>query len=245
MSSYILYSALLLGFAGSFHCLGMCGPIVLGMLGQGSQDKSKNRLTGYLLYFSGKTITYGLLGALFGLFGHGLVLAGFQQVLSVVMGSIMLLLVFVSIFRVSWFHSNRATIFLQNKLVPAFGWILQRTSIWSSFLIGLLNGLLPCGLVYIGLTAAVATGHFVQSAEYMLLFGVGTIPVMLAFVIFSGQLSYALKSKLKQVTPVLMALVGTILVLRGLNLGIPYISPLLDSLMLTGDRSIEAIPCHP
>jgi sulfite exporter TauE/SafE len=214
------------------------------MAGTGAAGRPYQRVFGYLLYFSGKTITYGLLGFVFGLFGHGLVLAGFQQILSVVMGSIMLLLVALSIFKSTMFHSNKATVYLQNKLVPAFGQLLSNRTFFSPSLIGMLNGLLPCGLVYIGLTAAVATGNALHSFLYMLLFGLGTIPVMLAFVIFTGQLSITWRVRLRQLTPVLMALVGTILVLRGLNLGIPYISPLLDSLMLSGDRGTEAIPCH-
>ena len=245
MSPFLIYSALLLGFAGSFHCLGMCGPVALSMAGRYNQEQPSKRLIGYLLYFSGKTITYAILGLLFGVFGHGLVLAGFQQGLSVVMGSVMLLLVFMSIFKTAWFHSNKATVYLQNKLVPAFGLLLRQRSFITPYFIGMLNGLLPCGLVYIGLTAAVSTGHFFQAATYMLLFGLGTIPVMLLFVIFTGQLSYSWRLRLRQVTPVLMALVGTILVLRGLDLGIPYISPLLDSLMLAGERGTEAVNCHP
>ena len=245
MNSFLVYSALLLGFAGSFHCLGMCGPVALGMAGRNVTQKKALRFAGYTLYFIGKTITYGILGIVFGLFGHGLVLGGFQQTLSVVMGSVMLFLVIISFLKSTWFHANKATIYLQNKLVPAFGTLLKRRSFITPFLIGLINGLLPCGLVYIGLTAAVATGHTFQAGLYMILFGLGTIPVMLAFIVFTGQLSYAWRFRLRQLTPVLMAIVGTILVVRGLNLGIPYLSPLLDSLMIVGDRGAEAVPCHP
>jgi sulfite exporter TauE/SafE len=99
--------------------------------------------------------------------------------------------------------------------------------------------------VYIGLTASVATGNALYAALYMILFGAGTIPVMLAFTVFTGQLGFSWRNRIRQLTPVLMALMGTILVLRGLNLGIPYISPLLDALMIQGDRGAEAAGCHP
>ena len=99
--------------------------------------------------------------------------------------------------------------------------------------------------MYIGLTASVATGNAMQAALYMILFGAGTIPVMLAFTVFTGQLGFTWRTRIRQLTPVLMALMGTILVLRGLNLGIPYISPLLDSLMIQGDKGAEAVGCHP
>ncbi len=246
MPLFVIYSALLLGFAGSFHCIGMCGPIALSISGRpGAGTSMVGKMGGYLSYFLGKTLTYGILGMIFGLFGQGLVLAGFQQALSVAMGSVMLLLVIISLVKTSWFHSNKATVFLQNKLIPAFGYLLKKPGSFTPFLLGLVNGLLPCGLVYIGLTAAVATGHALQASLYMLLFGAGTIPTMLAFTVFAGQLSFSWRTKLRQLTPVLMAIVGSILILRGLNLGIPYVSPLLDSLMITGNRGSEGVECHP
>jgi uncharacterized protein len=243
MSPVIYFSALILGFAGSFHCLGMCGPIALSISGRNANYP--NRFFPHLLYFTGKTATYGLMGLLFGLFGQGLVLAGWQQGLSIAMGVIMLLLVLVSLFKAPWFHQNPATTWLQNKLVPVFGMLFRRQGISTSFFLGLLNGLLPCGLVYIGLTAAVATGNAVSAGLFMVVFGLGTMPVMLAFLIFTRQLSYNLRTKLRQLTPALMTIVGTILILRGLDLGIPYISPLLDSLMITSGRGAEVVPCHP
>jgi uncharacterized protein len=108
-----------------------------------------------------------------------------------------------------------------------------------------LNGLLPCGLVYIGLSAAVATGNTINAAMYMGLFGLATVPVMLSFMIFSGQFTLALRNQLNKVAPVLIGVMGMILVLRGLNLGIPYLSPVIDALMLPADRSLEAVGCHP
>jgi uncharacterized protein len=123
MYAILLSGAFLLGFAGSFHCLGMCGPIALSISGRSDNDAT--RFLHHLLYFSGKTFTYGSLGLLFGLFGQGLVLAGWQQGLSIAMGVIMLLLVLVSIFKTSWLHKNSATNWLQNKLIPAFGHLFK------------------------------------------------------------------------------------------------------------------------
>lgn len=243
MQPFLIYSAFLLGFAGSFHCMGMCGPIALGF--SGAKTEGKSQLQHYLLYFSGKTITYGLLGLVFGLFGQGLVLAGLQRGLSVMMGIVMLLLVIISIFKSEWFHRNPATLWVQEKIIPLFGKLIKTNGAGSSIGLGLLNGLLPCGLVYIGLTAAIATGSALQAATYMLIFGLGTIPLMLGFVLFTLQISYVWKVRLRKLTPVLMTLIGTLLILRGLNLGIPYVSPLMDSLMMTGARGAEVVPCHP
>lgn len=131
MSPVIYISALLLGFAGSFHCLGMCGPIALSISGRNAN--AGNRFLPHLLYFTGKTLTYGLMGLLFGLFGQGLVMAGWQQGLSIAMGVIMLLLVLVSLFKSPWFHQNPATTWLQNKLIPVFGLLFKRQGIPASF----------------------------------------------------------------------------------------------------------------
>ncbi|HSK13889.1 MAG TPA: sulfite exporter TauE/SafE family protein [Phnomibacter sp.] len=242
MFTVVTISAFLLGFAGSFHCMGMCGPIALGISGRGASGIGWLH---HLLYFIGKTFTYTLLGLVFGIFGQGLVLAGLQQALSITMGGIMLLLVAVSLFRASWFHQNVLTLWVQDHLLPIFGRLLHRHGLSSSMGLGMLNGLLPCGLVYIGLTAAVATGMAWYAAWYMLVFGLGTIPVMFSFLVFTRQLGYQWRVRLRQLTPVLMAVVGTILVLRGMNLGIPYLSPLMDALSLTGDRGAEAAGCHP
>ncbi len=243
MSPLIYISAWVLGFAGSFHCLGMCGPVALSISAR--QADGDNRFLQNLLYFGGKTTTYGLLGLLFGLFGQGLVMAGWQQGLSIAMGGLMLLLVVVSVFKSPWFHQNPATNWMQNKLVPAFGALFGRRGPFATFLLGLLNGLLPCGLVYIGITAAIATGNALNAGLYMVMFGLGTMPMMLAFLIFSRQLSFNWRNRLRRLTPALMVIVGTILILRGLDLGIPYISPLLDSLMITAGPGKEAVPCHP
>lgn len=244
MSLFLIYSALILGFAGSFHCIGMCGPIALGIVGR-SNGSISTRTWHHLLYFGGKTFTYMVMGMLFGLFGHGLVLAGLQQTLSVIMGGVMLFLAFIYLFKTTSFHQNRLSSSIQNKLVPLFSNLLERPGKFTPFSLGLLNGLLPCGLVYIGLSAAVATGNTAYASIYMGLFGLATVPVMLAFMIFSGQFTLALRNQLNKVAPVLIGVMGMILVLRGLNLGIPYLSPVIDALMIPADRSAEAVGCHP
>jgi uncharacterized protein len=244
LSLFLIYSALVLGFAGSFHCLGMCGPIALGIAGRAKGNLATQSWL-HLLYFAGKTLTYMGMGFLFGMFGHGLVLAGLQQTLSVVMGAIMLVLAFFYISKTTSFHHNHLTNLMQNKLVPLFSRLLSRPGVLTPFYLGLLNGLLPCGLVYIGLSAAVATGNTINAAMYMGLFGLATVPVMLSFMIFSGQFTLALRNQLNKVAPVLIGVMGMILVLRGLNLGIPYLSPVIDALMLPADRSLEAVGCHP
>ena len=96
-------------------------------------------------------------------------------------------------------------------------------------MIGLLNGMLPCGLVYIALAASIVTGNFIESALYMGIFGLGTFPIMFA-IAYSGRIFNArVRQKLYKVVPVFVILLGTLFILRGLNLGIPYVSPQINA----------------
>jgi len=107
--------------------------------------------------------------------------------------------------------------------------------------IGFLNGFLPCGLVYIAVFGAIAAGNIAQGSLYMVLFGAGTIPLMTTAVYFSGFLKGNRKQKIQKLIPVFVVLMGTLFILRGLGLGIPYISP-KPVLEVAASSSIE---CHP
>ena len=217
----MLLSAFLMGFLGSFHCIGMCGPIVLALPGQGMLYK--------VTYNVGRTITYTLLGGLIGLVGEGFAVVGMQQSLSIGVGVFMLVIIVFTKYK----HFDLPTRGFINKLYLSvkrgLGPLLKSKSIFSPVLIGVLNGLLPCGLVYAAMFAALSMGSVVNSASYMLFFGLGTIPIMLGLGIFSGFITPVLRTKLNKVVPYFLALVAIILILRGMNLGIPYISPKLDS----------------
>jgi len=243
MSGFLIWSALGIGFAGSFHCMGMCGPLAMGITMPGKAGQTPFASIGY---FVGKTFTYGLLGLIFGFFGQQFKLAGMQQALSVTMGILMLLFVLFTIAKPALFHQNKFTNWVNNRLTPVFSILFkQRNGVGTPVLFGMLNGLLPCGLVYFGLTAAIATGDVYQSAVFMLLFGLGTMPVMFVFLFLSRQFGYRFRLFFLRATPYVMALLGVVLVLRGLDLGIPYISPVLESLSLAPDRHGEIIKCHP
>ena len=110
-------------------------------------------------------------------------------------------------------------------LKSGFGALLRRRTLGSLGLMGLLNGLLPCGLVYAACTGAAATGSLGSGAAYMALFGLGTVPLMLGIGLSGKALPIALRFKLQQLAPLSLAVVGALLVLRGLALGIPYLSP--------------------
>lgn len=234
----LIWSGFIVGMLGSLHCVGMCGPIALALpVGAGSQ---LHVLAGRLLYNVGRVITYGLLGAASGLIGRTIAMAGFQQTLSWVAGSLIILAVIVPV-RI-W-----------KKLLPysvtawTSGWIYRlwqrffsRASAASLLVIGLLNGFLPCGLVYVALGAATVTGTPSNAALYMLFFGVGTIPVMFATSLFGPVMGPNFRRRLTFVLPIATVALGLILILRGMSLGIPYVSPKLDQQTIAGDAPC----CH-
>jgi sulfite exporter TauE/SafE len=243
MSTVVFLSAFILGLGGSFHCMGMCGPLALSITLPSAGQKAG--FFSYSQYFLGKTLTYTLLGLIFGFFGKQIALAGWQQGLSVFGGVFMILLALFSVAKPAAFHQNALTEKLNQFILPFFGKVLQqKSSLFAPFWMGLLNGLLPCGLVYIGLAGAVATAEPLSAALFMLVFGVGTMPVLLMFLVVSGNLGYAFRINLKKATPVIMSVMGVLLILRGLDLGIPFISPLSDALALPVSRSGEAVGCH-
>lgn len=222
-----LWPALTLGFLGSFHCVGMCGPIALALPLNRSSFFSK--FFGALLYNFGRALTYALMGGLFGLIGQSLVLAGYQKALSITLGVAILLMVLlpssvVTRFRItSFIYSYIGTV--KQKLAILF----QRSSYSSLFFIGTLNGLLPCGLVYLGIAGAIATGNSLQGSFFMFLFGLGTIPAMLSLTLLSSSISLNFRNKIRKAVPIFVVLMAVLLILRGLNLGIPYVSPVMSS----------------
>jgi sulfite exporter TauE/SafE len=219
----IILEALVIGLVGSLHCAGMCGPIALAL--PLNRKNALTKIVGTLSYNWGKMLTYGLLGLVFGLFGQGLMLAGFQQWVSIILGAIMIVSVFFPVL-----FKNKA---LFDKLVSGFvSKMLGRlrslfaiSSYQSLFLIGLLNGLLPCGLVYIAIAGAIETQNALNGSIYMLAFGLGTAPMLSAIAYLSSSLSNRIRQKLNKIIPVFVVLIGILFILRGLNLGIPYISP--------------------
>jgi uncharacterized protein len=222
----IFIAALLSGLIGSLHCLGMCGPIVL-MLPVGATFKGGFILS-RLTYNFGRVITYAILGAICGLLGHLVILAGYQQVLSIAVGAI-ILLAFIIPRRFIRKISPSIIRNFTDKLSGLWKKLLNSPKAISLFVIGLLNGLLPCGLVYVALAAASTTGDAINGLLYMTLFGLGTIPLMLIFSLFSGLLPNRIRLWAPKLIPIAAIALAILLILRGLSLGIPYISPNLQS----------------
>lgn len=215
-------AAFVLGIAGSAHCLGMCGPIALAVPSPGPGRCSRAIST--LVLNTGRLTTYGLLGAAIGAFGHGLRLAGLREGVSIIAGALLLLSVIAPAALQRWSPSGRLTASL-GSLRVMFARNLRRTAPEALFLTGALNGLLPCGLVHASLLGAVTMGGPVQGALFMAFFGLGTWPALLALRMSGGLIGLRQRTGLRKASPVIVSVLAVLLILRGLGLGIPYLSP--------------------
>ncbi|MBT7095045.1 MAG: sulfite exporter TauE/SafE family protein [Bacteroidetes bacterium] len=217
----IYISALVLGLMGSFHCVGMCGPIAISLPLKGNNYGQK--ILGGSLYNLGRTFTYGIMGGFFGLIGQGFQMIGFQKWISIVMGALMVMSIITpAIFRKANIGNND---FLTGPLRKAIGRLFTNRSYGGLFVIGLLNGLLPCGLVYLAIAGAIGTGNAISGVLYMLLFGLGTLPMLLAINLAGNIVSLSFRNRINNVIPYLVVVIGLIFILRGLSLGIPFLSP--------------------
>lgn len=229
-----ILTGLSIGFLGSFHCIGMCGPIALSL--PVHQQYGIRKYGSIALYNTGRAFTYAVLGLLFGLLGSQFRLWGFQQFISITAGALILLVVFS---RFSFANRIRWLAWLNLKVQDALGRLLRSPKHPGSyFYIGILNGLLPCGLVYVAMAAALATTDIIRGSLLMLSFGLGTIPVMAGLMIFGHLISVPVRQQINRAVPYLVGLMAIILILRGLNLGIPYLSPKME----TGTHQVEC--CH-
>ncbi len=232
----MLFPAFLLGLISSFHCVGMCGPLAMALPVQHFSAAQKS--VSIFLYHAGRIVTYTFLGVFFGILGRHIFIAGFQQWGSIILGSIVLIIVlFQKVVKTSYTPP-----FVQSytdALHRIIRYLWGKHSTLSSFLLGMTNGLLPCGMVYFALAGALSSTTIVGSLLFMILFGAGTLPLMFS-VHFAGTtyLSLSFRNKTRKLVPFFIASMGVLLILRGLNLGIPYISPFL------GNETGRVISCH-
>ncbi len=224
--AYIL-AAISLGFLGSFHCIGMCGPIALAL--PVHRLRPSRKLISILSYQLGRISTYAMLGILFGFIGQSFALFGFQQILSLVMGSLVLLALLIPKQVVNAFSPARRLYTWFAGLKQSMARLFQKRSIASFFGIGLLNGLLPCGLVYVAIAGAIATGAVWKGMLFMVFFGAGTLPLLFSLSYTSHILGVKTRHLIHKAVPLLTGVMAVLLILRGLNLGISYISPKLET----------------
>jgi sulfite exporter TauE/SafE len=217
----ILITAFLLGLMGSFHCVGMCGPIALSLPLRG--ETAVKRMWGSSLWSLGRMVTYAIFGALFGLIGAGFKLLGYQQIISITVGSLMILSVFLPALFKKCNFSGLLSVF--NPIRRGMQRLLKEKNKQALFLIGIFNGLLPCGLVYLAVAGAIGTADVFSAIMYMVLFGLGTFPMLLVISLLGNVIGQTVRKQINQVVPIVIILIGIVFIMRGLSLGIPYLSP--------------------
>ena len=219
-----LVAGLAFGAFGSVHCVGMCGPLALSLPGKHQPRWQFWAERG--LYNLGRAVTYSLLGVLVGAAGQVVSLAGAQQGLSVGIGVIMILAATVPwVSRQVQRIEQTPSAFLGRVMKP-IGTLYRTGGPTAMLIVGLLNGLLPCGFVYAALATAVTADGVAQSTVFMAGFGLGTGPAMLSVSLLGRVASTQLRARLQKLVPIGLALVGLLLILRGLGLG-SMLSPAL------------------
>lgn len=216
-----------LGLLGSGHCLGMCGPIALAVPSRRSSLRGK--LMDALLFNGGRVLTYVLLGGSVGVFGRGIQLMGLQRAVSIGLGLIVMMILL-------WPRVGRALDVLPSlagrigRMRSYFAGQLARTSPGALMISGSLNGLLPCGMVYMALAISLVQGSALLGAVFMFLFGMGTWPMLIGVRLGAGAIGARPRAMLQRLSPVIMGLMAVLFLLRGLGLGIPYVSPLIEQI---------------
>jgi hypothetical protein len=215
----------------------MCGPIAFML----PLDRTNNvkKFIQIFIYHFGRLSAYGLLGLVFGLLGKGLFVFGMQQKLSIAIGVLMILVIIIPYKTFSKYNFSKPVYKIIGKVKNRLGKELQKKTSDTFLTIGFLNGFLPCGLGYMALFGAIAMGDALQGALYMILFGAGTIPLMTSAIYFSSILKSTAKQKIQKLIPVFVVLIGALFILRGLGLGIPYVSPKPVTEVITAE-----IECH-
>lgn len=213
-----LLAAISIGFLGSLHCVGMCGPLLFAV------NRGRKGWGGDIFYHSGRLLIYSTFGAIAGAIGQTFDVMGGQQTFSLVVGS----LVVLSVILIQAGQTIRPVEQAIGRFAIRFsGWIhasgLSREQV--RFLAGIANGLLPCGMVYLALAGAANTFTPWDGALFMLAFGAGTIPALVAVSWVNHVLPAGLAVKMRKLVPLTMLAMGLLLMARGLDLGIPYLSP--------------------
>ncbi|MBU2929642.1 sulfite exporter TauE/SafE family protein [Winogradskyella psychrotolerans] len=233
----MLVSALILGLLGSLHCVGMCGPIAFMLPVDRSNSFKKVSQIG--IYHFGRLLAYSIIGLVFGLVGKSFSLFGIQQQLSIIIGILMIVIVLLPQNVIGKYNLTKPLYKAISKVKSSLGKALKKKTADTFLTIGFLNGFLPCGLVYMAVFGAIATGSLIEGSLYIVLFGIGTIPLMTTAIYLGKFLNSTIKQRIQKAIPVFVVVIGLLFILRGLGLGIPYLSP---APMV--EMASSAIECH-
>jgi hypothetical protein len=201
----------------------MCGPIAM-MLPVDRSNQAKKTVQ-IITYHIGRLSAYAAIGLVFGLLGKGLYLAGMQQKLSIFIGIAMITIILIPEKVFAKYNFSKPVFKLISKIKTTLGRQFKNKSYQSLFTIGLLNGFLPCGMVYVALFGAIAMQSESLGVLYMILFGLGTVPMMSSVVYLNSFLTISVRNKIQKFIPYVAVIIGILFIFRGLGLGIPYLSP--------------------
>lgn len=219
----ILWTAFLMGLVANFHCIAMCGPISMAVP---IYHKSKfGRLKSILIYNIGRITTYAILGVIFGFIGKNIAIVGVQQQISIILGFAIIIIALFPKFISKTQLNNSAYNYILNKLKKQFTIQFKKKSSLSLFIIGFFNGLLPCAMVYTAIAGALTSSSIIEGSLFMIVFGFGTLPTMIALPYLKNSVSGKIKSLFQKIITPSLIIFGIILILRGSNLDIPYLSP--------------------
>ncbi|TBV25552.1 sulfite exporter TauE/SafE family protein [Meridianimaribacter sp. CL38] len=233
----MLWSAFILGLLGSFHCVGMCGPIAFML--PVDRSNSVKKISQITTYHIGRLLAYSTIGLIFGLIGKNLYIFGLQQQLSICIGVLMIVMVLLPYKTFSKYNLSKPLHKIISKVKSELGSALKKKTADTFLTIGFLNGFLPCGLVYMAVFGSLVSSTITQGTMYMALFGLGTVPLMTSAIYLGKFLNTTIKQRIQKAIPVFVVIIGVLFILRGLGLGIPYISPTPVVEMVSGN-----INCH-
>lgn len=210
-----------MGFIGSLHCVGMCGPIA--MMLPADTSKRWKFIMGRVLYNSGRILTYAIFGLLVGFIGESTTYFVSQKSLSIFLGTLILIGVFLPKTWKNKLSLNNYVFGYTNLVKGSLSKLFKKHSLAAQFSFGVLNGLLPCGLVYAALSGAFLTEALTDGMLFMVLFGVGTLPMMLGVSLGATWLRKTFGAKLPKLIPITYSIIGLWLIFRGLIISFPNI----------------------
>jgi len=223
--NYSIFAGLVVGMLGSLHCVGMCGPILLAM-----PFENHNKWIGAIIYHLGRILCYGLFGGLLALLGVTLRYSGVHEIISIGLGTFMILSLILFYFNISLFKVSFSNAWVVQKMKKYWGEFFRSKSLLVLGIIGFLNGLLPCGFVYVALGSSLLFNNPLDSFLYMFFFGMGTVPLLLGINLFRNLILNRYRQKIQLFYPIGTFIMGSLLIIRGFALDIPYLSPVLKTL---------------
>ncbi len=226
------WTALVMGFAGSLHCAGMCSPLAMAITSQ------KPFLLNKIIYNSGRVFTYGILGMIAASFGSLFMITPYQGIISFLIGAVFLLMGIGAISGVRIPFITTALNNFTGRLKGLFQVWLKRKNHFAVLIMGMLNGLLPCGLTYLAMTYCFILPGMMDGFWFMIWFGAGTWPVMIGFTWLMGLGFGKLKVNYQKITTVVFIMMGVWILARVL-----IDQPMESHLHLFGKTSTEEVIC--